>query len=40
LEDVEECAFPKPGNMPNMPESKEKIEMDVPPNDLPATEKK
>jgi hypothetical protein len=40
LEDIKECAFPKPGKMPNMPESKEKIEMDVPPNDLPATEKK
>jgi hypothetical protein len=35
LEDIKESAFPKPAVMPNVPDSADKVAMDVPPNDVP-----
>jgi hypothetical protein len=39
LEDIKETAFPKPGAMPSIPDSTDKVAVDVPPNDAPKTEK-
>ena len=38
LNEIKEEHFPKPGAMPSVPESTDGEKMDVPPNDLPASE--
>jgi hypothetical protein len=35
LEEIPDTAFPKPGKMPNIPESKDGVAMDVTPDDVP-----
>ncbi len=35
LEDIPEEAFPKPGEMPAIPESEDSVKIEMPPNDLP-----
>jgi hypothetical protein len=35
LEKIPETAFPKPGTMPNIPESKDSVAMEVAPDDVP-----
>jgi hypothetical protein len=38
LDDIPEAAFPTPGEMPQLPESKDGTRMDLPPDDLPEEE--
>jgi hypothetical protein len=38
LEDIKESAFPKPAAMPSIPDSADKVAIDVPPNDVPKGE--
>jgi hypothetical protein len=37
LSDIPQSKFPKPGNMPNIPDSKDDAQMDLPPDDPPTT---
>jgi hypothetical protein len=37
IEDVEEDAFPKPKEVPDVPESEDGVKMDLPPDDLPGS---
>lgn len=38
LSQIPECAFPKPGPMPAIPESTDQVSIDAPPTDLPTAE--
>jgi hypothetical protein len=36
IKDIPESAFPKPGEMPAIPDSKDNVKMEAPPTDLPS----